>query len=80
MGARVLSVRGREALERALAEGDGKDRDALGRRAEASEKEGREAVEGIRDEVEILRREHSRTAGLVERVIGLMSEALRVSS
>lgn len=61
-------------------EGDGKDRDALARRAEASEKEVREAVEGIWDEVEILRREHSRTAGLVERLIRPMSEALLVSS
>ena len=40
----VLSGRAREALERALAEGDGKDRDALGRRAEASEKKVSEAL------------------------------------
>ena len=66
----VLSPRVRQALERALVEGDGEDRDALGRRVEALEREVREAVEGIRDEVEALSKEHSLTVRLVERLFG----------
>ncbi len=66
----VLSRSVRQALERVLAEGDDEDRDALSRRVEALEKEVWEAVEGIRDDVEALRKEHSRTARLVERLFG----------
>ena len=69
----VLSRRVRGALERALVEGDEQPdggRDALEQRVEALEREMREAVEGIRGEVEALRKEHSRTARLVERLFG----------
>ena len=66
----VLSRSVRQALERVLAEGEDEDRDALSRRVEALEKEVREAVEGIRDEVEALSKEHSLTVRLVERLFG----------
>ena len=69
----VLSRRVRQALERALIEGDDENRDALDRRVSALESEMRETVEGIRGEVETLRKEHSRTARLVERLFGQMT-------
>lgn len=72
-----LSGRTREALERALVEGDGasksperRDLDELCRRVESLEEEMRGAVEAVRGDVETLGKEHARTTRLVERLIG----------
>ena len=73
----VLSGRTREALERALVEGDGtlesrlrRELEELRRRMEAFEEEMREAVEAVRGDVETLGKKHARTARLVEGLIG----------
>ena len=78
----VLSGRAREALERALVEGDGtsesrerRDQEELCRRIEAFEEEMRRAVEAIRGDVETLGKEHARTRRLVERLIGHVAVA-----
>ncbi len=72
-----LSRRAREALERALVEGDGtseswerRDLEELRRRMEAFEEEMRGAVEAVRGDVETLGKEHARTTRLVERLVG----------
>lgn len=73
----VLSGRVREALERALVEGDGtsetrerRDQEVLCRQMDAFEKELLGAVEAIRGDVETLGKEHAQTARLVDRLIG----------
>ena len=72
-----LSGRTREALERALVEGDGasesrerRDLEELCRRVGAFEEEMRGAVEAVRGDVETMGKEHARTTHLVERLIG----------
>ncbi len=72
----VLSGRAREALERALVEGDGtsesrerRDQEELRRRLEAFEEKMRGAVEAVRGDIQTLGKEHARTTRLVERLI-----------
>ena len=72
----VLSGRAREALERALVEGDGtsesrerRDQEELRRRLEAFEEEMRGTVEAVRGDIQTLGKEHARTTRLVERLI-----------
>ncbi|MDE2823893.1 MAG: hypothetical protein OXK79_10355 [Chloroflexota bacterium] len=72
-----LSDRTREALERALVEGDGtsesrerRDLEELCQRMEAFEEEMRGAVEAVRGDVETMGKEHARTTRLVESLFG----------
>ncbi len=62
----VLSGRAREALERALVEGDGTSES----RERRDQEEFRRRMEAFEEEMRGLSREHARTRRLVERVVG----------
>ena len=69
VGAGVLSRRTREALERALVEGDGTLESRLRRELEELRRRMESFEEEMRGNVETLSREHARTRRLVERVV-----------